>query len=115
VFFGSFKGAPAGAFAVAAGLLAAAAAVGWMLHRVLFGAPHPEAPAVHDLPLTETWAIGLLAGALLWVGIFPSGPKLAGVPFFDPGLINVVNGTTSDLFSSYAPPAPPSETTATGP
>jgi NADH-quinone oxidoreductase subunit M len=109
VFFGSFKGAPLGAFATVAGLLATSAAVGWMLHRVLFGAPHPEAPAVHDLPLAETWAIGLLAGALLWVGIFPSGPKLAGVPFFDPGMINVVNGTTTDLFSTYAPPPPPSE------
>ncbi len=114
VFFGSFKGSMLGALTVAVGLLATAAAAGWMLHRVLFGAPHPEAPLPADLPLTETWGIGILAGALLWVGIFPSGPKLAGVPFFDPGMVNVVNGTVSDQFSIYAPPAPPSETAGGG-
>src|SRR5581483_8204631 len=46
---GSFQGATLGAFGVAAGLLAAAAAVGWMLHRLVFGAPHPELPPPVDL------------------------------------------------------------------
>lgn len=109
VLFGSARGATAGSFALVLGLLATAAAVGWMLHRVLFGAPHPEVAPPTDIGLTETWAIGLLAGALLWVGIFPSGPKLAGVPFFDPGMINIINGTVSDQFGTYAPAAPPSE------
>lgn len=109
VFFGSFKGATLGAVAVLAGVAVTVAAVGRLLQRLLFGPVHPEAAPAGDLPLTETWAIGLLAGALLWVGIFPSGPKLAGVPFFDPGMVNVVNGAASELFSAYAPPAPPVE------
>ena len=109
VLAGSFKGATAGAFTLVGGLVLTAAAVGWLLQRLLFGAAHPEAPPGTDLPLTETWAIGLLAGALLWVGLFPSGPKLAGVPFFDPGMVNIVNGAGSGLFSVYAPPAPPAE------
>lgn len=114
ILFGSFKGSALGALILAAGLVAAAAAVAWLLYRVLFGAPHPEAPVPVDAGLTETWALGLLAGALLWVGLFPGGPKLAGVPFFDPGMTNVVNATVSELASPYAPPTPPTNAGGTG-
>ena len=107
VLFGSFKGAALGSLLLAAGLVPVAAAVAWLLHRVLIGAAHPDAPTPTDAGLTEAWALGILAGALLWVGIFPGGPKLAGVPFFDPGMTNVVNASVSDLGSPYAPPTPP--------
>ncbi len=106
VLFGSFRVSALGALLLGAGLLLAAGAVAWLLHRVMMGAPHPDAPVPADAGLTETWALGLLAGALLWVGIFPGGPKLAGVPVFDPGMTNVVNAAVSDLASPYAPPAP---------
>ena len=107
VFFGSFKTSFIGAFAVAAGLVVAGAAVAWMLQRVLFGAPNPDAPPAGDAPLTETWALALLAGALIYLGVVPGGPKLAGIPFLDPGAINVINASVADLASSYAPPTPP--------
>ena len=107
VFFGAFKIASLGAFGVAAGLLIAGAAVAWMLQRVLFGAPSPDAPVASDTNLTETWALAVLAGALIYLGVVPGGPKLAGIPFLDPGVINVVNASVADIASAYAPPAPP--------
>ena len=53
-FFGAFKNQPIGAFAVAAGLVLAAIALGVFVHRALFGAPNPEAPGVSDASLGET-------------------------------------------------------------
>lgn len=103
-FFGAFKNQPIGAFAVALGLVVAAVALAKLLHRVLFGAPNPDAPGVSDASLGETWFLGLLAGALLWVGLFPSGPKIPGteVPVFDPGLLNQMAAGLSEIASSYA-------------
>jgi formate hydrogenlyase subunit 3/multisubunit Na+/H+ antiporter MnhD subunit len=103
-FFGAFKNQPIGAFAVAVGLVLAAVALARLLHRVLFGAPNPDAPGVSDASLGETWFLGMLAGALLWVGLFPSGPKIPGtdVPVFDPGLLNQMSAGLSEIGSSYA-------------
>jgi NADH-quinone oxidoreductase subunit M len=113
-FFGAFKTQPIGAFAVAAGLAVAAVALAKLLYRVLFSAPNPDAPGVSDASLSETWFLGLLAGALLWVGLFPSGPKIPGtdVPLFDPGLVNQMSAGLSEMASPYTLPAPPG-TTAT--
>jgi len=105
-FFGAFKNQPIGAFAVAVGLVLAAVAVAKLLYRVLFGAPNPDAPGVSDASLGETWFLGLLAGGLLWVGLFPSGPKIPGtdVPVFDPGLLNQMAAGLSEIASPYALP-----------
>jgi NADH:ubiquinone oxidoreductase subunit 4 (subunit M) len=107
-FFGSFKTQPIGAFAVAAGLGLAAVALGTLWRRVLFSAPNPDAPGVSDASLGETWFLGLLAGGLLWVGLFPSGPKLPGTdsPLFDQGLVNVMAAGISDIASPYVLPVP---------
>ena len=107
-FFGSFKNQPVGAFAVAAGLALAGVAVALLFRRVLFGSPNPDAPGVSDASLGETWFLGLLAGALLWVGVFPSGPKLPGTdtPLFDPGLINVMGAGVSEIAAPYTPANP---------
>jgi proton-translocating NADH-quinone oxidoreductase chain M len=107
-FFGSFKNQPVGAFAVAAGLALAGVAVAFLFRRVLFGSPNPDAPGVSDASLGETWFLGLLAGALLWVGVFPSGPKLPGTdtPLFDPGLINVMGAGVSEIAAPYTPANP---------
>jgi NADH-quinone oxidoreductase subunit M len=109
-FFGAFKNQPIGAFAVAGGLALTAITLAVLLRRVLFGAPNPEAPGVSDSSLSETWYLGLLAGGLLWVGLFPGGPKIPGteVPLFDPGLINQMTAGISDIASPYvaATPAP---------
>lgn len=107
-FFGAFKTQPIGAFAVAAGLAISAVALAVLLRRVLFGAPLPDSPGASDASLAETWYLGLLAGALLWVGLFPGGPKIPGtdVPLFDPGLINQMSAGISDMASPYVLPTP---------
>ena len=107
-FFGAFKNQPIGAFAVAAGLAVTAIALAILLRRVLFGAPNTEAPGVSDASLGETWYMGLLAGALLWVGLFPGGPKIPGTdfPLFDPGLMNQMAAGLSDMSAPYVAPTP---------
>ena len=107
-FFGSFKTQPIGAFAVAAGLAVAAVALASLWRRVLFSSPNPDAPGVSDASLGETWYLGLLAGGLLWVGLFPGGPKLPGTdsPLFDQGLVNVMAAGISDIASPYVLPTP---------
>ena len=106
IFLGSFRNQAPGALLVALGLVLNAAVVAWMLHRVLFGAPNPESPPAADASLPQAWYLGILLGTLLWVGLVPGGPKLFGVPLFDPGLVNVVNSSTPDLSSPYAVPSP---------
>ncbi len=103
VFLGSFRTQPGATIAVAVGLLLAAAATGRLMHRVVFGAPNPDAPTPSDASLADSWYLGILVGALLWVGLLPSGPKLGGITILDPGLVNIVNTTTADLASTYAP------------
>jgi len=105
-FFGTFKTQPIGAFAVVLGMVVAAIALAVLIHRVLFAAPNPDAPAVSDSSLGETWYLALMAGALLWVGLFPGGPKIPGTdtPLFDPGLINVMGAGISDMASPYVVP-----------
>jgi proton-translocating NADH-quinone oxidoreductase chain M len=105
-FFGAFKTQPVGAFAVAAGLAVTAVGLAVILHRVLFGSPNPDAPGVSDASLGETWFLALLAGGLLWVGVFPGGPKLPGTdaPIFDPGLVNTMGAGLADLASPYTGP-----------
>src|SRR5438552_19067203 len=110
VFFGTFKTQPVGGFAVARGLALSAAALAAMLGRVLFGSPNSDAPGVSDAALGETWYLGILAGALLWVGLFPGGPKIPGTdtPLFDPGFMSQIAAGISDITSTnYTPPAVP--------
>jgi len=106
--FGAMKNQPVGGFAVAAGLAVVAVALAVLVGRVLFGAPNPDAPGVSDSSLGETWYLGILAGALLWVGVFPGGPKIPGTdtPLFDPGFILQTSAGVSDLASSYTLPIP---------
>ncbi|HLZ95591.1 MAG TPA: NADH-quinone oxidoreductase subunit M [Candidatus Dormibacteraeota bacterium] len=108
MFFGAFKTQPVAAFAVAAGLGLTALALGVVLQRVLFGAPNPDAPAVSDASLGETWYLALLAGALLWVGLVPGGPKLPGTdsPLFDPGLLNVMVADVPEITAPYTGAGP---------
>lgn len=110
--FGAFKNQPIGAFVVVLGLAAGAVVLGVVLRRVLFGAPNPDAPGVSDASLGETWYLALLAGALLWIGVFPMGPRIPGLdtPFLDPGLVNVMGAGLSDMASAYTAPAPPAAT-----
>jgi proton-translocating NADH-quinone oxidoreductase chain M len=107
-FFGAFKTQPVGAFAVAAGLALTAVALAIVVQRVLFGAPNPEAPAVSDASLGETWYLALLAGSLLWVGLVPGGPKLPGTdtPLFDPGLMNVMVADIPEIAAPYTGTGP---------
>ena len=47
--------------------------------------------------------------ALLWVGLFPGGPKIPGtdVPLFDPGFIGQISAGVSDTASTnYTLPVP---------
>src|SRR5438046_2821803 len=108
-FFGAFRTQPVGAFAVAAGLALTAIAVAVLIQRVLFGPPNPDAPAVSDSSLSETWFLGLMAGALLWVGIVPGGPKIPGTdtPLFDPGVVNQMVANIPEIASPYSGTATP--------
>ncbi|HEV3101621.1 MAG TPA: NADH-quinone oxidoreductase subunit M [Candidatus Dormibacteraeota bacterium] len=112
IFFGSFKTQPAGAFAVVGGMVLTAVALAMLAHRVLFGPPNPDAPGVSDASLGETWYLALLAGGLIWVGLFPGGPKLPGTdqPVFDPGLVNIMSAGISDITAPFVPPLPPGAT-----
>jgi NADH:ubiquinone oxidoreductase subunit 4 (subunit M) len=112
IFFGSFQSQPVGGFAVAAGLVLTAVALAVVVHRVLFGQPNHDAPAVSDASLGESWYLGVLAGALLWVGLFPGGPKLPGTdqPVFDPGLVNIMAAGITDIAAPYVLPTPPAAT-----
>jgi NADH-quinone oxidoreductase subunit M len=115
-FFGSFRTQPAGAVGLAVGLVLAGIAIAWLLGRVLFGPTVQGAPSVTDAALHEVWFLGLLAGALLWVGLVPSGPKLAGVPLFlDPGMVNVMNASIGELAAPYAGGSAPGATAGTSP
>src|SRR2546426_734289 len=107
-FFGAFKTQPIGAFAVAIGLAITAVALAALLGRVLFGSPNSDAPGVSDAALGETWYLGILAGALLWIGLFPGGPKIPGTdtPLFDPGFVSQIAAGVSDITSNYTLPAP---------
>jgi proton-translocating NADH-quinone oxidoreductase chain M len=107
-FFGALKTQPIGAFAVAAGLAVGAVALANLWRRVLFSSPNPDAPGVSDASLGETWYLGLLAAGLLWIGVFPGGPKLPGTdsPLFDQGLVNVMSAGLSDIASPYVLPVP---------
>jgi NADH-quinone oxidoreductase subunit M len=102
-FFGSVKNQPLAAFAVAGGLAIVAASIVVIFHRVLFGSPNPDAPGVSDASSGEKWFLGVLAGGLLWVGMFPAGPKLPGTdtPIFDPGLVNAMAAGITEMASPY--------------
>lgn len=108
-FFGAFRTQPIGAFAVAAGLAVSAVALASLLGRTMFSAPNTNAPGVSDASPGEVWYLGVLAGALLWVGLFPGGPKIPGtdVPLFDPGFIGQISAGVSDIASPYVLPTPP--------
>ena len=108
VLLGSFRSQPAGAFIAAAGLVLAAVAIGALLYRVLFRAPNPDAPGASEASLGEVWYLGLLAGALIYFGVVPGGPKLAGVPLFDPGIVNVFGASAADAAAPYVPSPSPS-------
>lgn len=107
VFFGSVQSQPAAVAAVAIGLALLAGGLAFAYHRILFGAPQPDAPGASDASLGEMWYLGLMVGMLLWWGILPGGPKLGGtVPLFDEGIVNVINNTSADIVSGYSPTAP---------
>src|ERR1700681_3426906 len=103
-FFGAFKNQPLASFAVAGGLAIVAAGLVGIVHRVFFGTPNPDAPGVSDASSGEKWFLGILAGGLLWVGMFPGGPKLPGTdtPIFDPGLVIQMAAGITEMASPYA-------------
>ena len=107
-FFGAFRTQPVGAFGIAVGLALAAITLAVVLQRVLFGPPNPDAPAVSDTSLGETWVLALLAGGLLWIGIVPGGPKIPGTdfPLFDPGMLNVMVANIPEISAPYTGAGP---------
>ncbi|MEA2698664.1 MAG: hypothetical protein QOI66_2935, partial [Myxococcales bacterium] len=88
----------------ASGHAIVAAALPEIYQSVQFATPNPDAPGVSDASIGEKWFLGILAGALLWVGMFPGGPKLPGTdtPIFDPGLVNSMAAGISEMASPYA-------------
>lgn len=105
VMFGSLQNEPVGTLVMAGGLVLAAAAIAWLLRRALFGRPNTDAPPPSDATMPQAWYLGILIAVLLWVGLIPSGPKLAGNVIFDPGMINVITQETTTISAPYVPPA----------
>lgn len=103
---GSIRNEPGGTFGVAAGLVLCGGAVAALLWRALFAPPTGERLAVTESTVTERLYLSVLVTALIWVGILPSGPKVAGVPIFDPGYANVTNASTTTEADPYAVPVP---------
>lgn len=103
---GSIRNEPGGTFGVGAGLILGAAAGAGLLWRIVFGQPSSEGPAVSESTMNERVYLSLLVVTLLYVGIVPSGPKLAGVPILDQGYINVLNATTTSEAGVYSVPVP---------
>ncbi len=106
IVLGSFYGQPAGTLAVLAALVVAAAACALLLRRVLFGPRVGDRPSIRDASLPEMWYAGILIAALLWVGILPSGPKVAGISVFDPGFVNILSQNTSTISAPYVQTSP---------
>ncbi|MDQ6692540.1 MAG: hypothetical protein M3Z13_07215, partial [Candidatus Dormibacteraeota bacterium] len=104
--FGAFRNQPAASFGVALGIVLMTVGLGVLLQRVIFGGIRANSPGASDASPGEVWYLGLLVGALLWWGIFPGGPKLGGsVTLFDPGIVNILNASSSDIGTPYLPEA----------
>ncbi len=103
---GSIRNEPGGTFGVAAGIVLCGTAVAGLLWRALFSPPSAERAAATESTIPERLYLSVLVTALIWVGIVPSGPKVAGVPIFDPGYANVANASTSTEVDAYAVPVP---------
>jgi len=113
IVLGSFYGQPAGTLVVLAALVVAAVACALLLRRVFFGPRLGDRPTIRDASLSEVWFAGLLIAALLWVGILPSGPKVAGISVFDPGFVNILSQNTSTISAPYVQTSPTPQPTAT--
>jgi len=103
---GSIRTEPGGTFGVAVGMVLCGAAVAGLFWRVLFAPPTGERATVTESTIPERLYLSVLVTALIWVGIVPSGPKVAGVPIFDPGYANVANSSTTTEADQYAIPVP---------
>lgn len=106
IVIGSFYGQPVGTLVVLAALVVAAAACALLLRRVLFGPRLGDRPTLRDASLSEVWFAGILIAALLWVGVLPSGPKVAGISIFDPGFVNILSQNTSTISAPYVQTSP---------
>ncbi len=106
IVLGSFYGQPVGTVVVLAALVMAAVACALLLRRVLFGPRLGERPTIRDASISEVWYAGILIAALLWVGILPSGPKVAGISVFDPGFANILSQNTSTISAPYVQTSP---------
>lgn len=106
IVLGSFYGQPEGTVVVLAALVVAAVACALLLRRVLFGASLGDRPSIRDASIAEVWYAGLLIAALLWVGILPGGPKVAGISVFDPGFANILSQDTSTISAPYVQTSP---------
>lgn len=104
---GSIRNEPGGTFGVLAGLILAAGAVAALLWRVGFAPPTGERALATETDIPQRLYLSGLVVALIWVGVLPSGPKVAGVPIFDPGFVNVMNATTSTQADAYSVPVKP--------
>lgn len=111
IVLGSFYGQPEGTVVVLAALVVAAVACALLLRRVLFGPRLGDRPTIRDASIPEVWYAGILIAALLWVGILPSGPKVAGISIFDPGFANIMSQNTSTISAPYVQTSPTPRTT----
>ena len=101
---GSIHNQPAGTIGVLLGLMLGAVALGTLVWAIAFGPPAPDAPPPREIDIQERWYLAVLVTGLIWVGVVPSGPKVANVPLLDQGFVNVMNASTSDQAAPYVLP-----------
>src|SRR5439155_19502182 len=87
----------------------------WLVWHRLFRAHNADAVTFSGAFFAKEWYLGVLTAALFWVGLVSGRLKLAGMPLFAPGMINVVNSAASDLGTPYAFSPPPTPTPSASP
>jgi NADH-quinone oxidoreductase subunit M len=69
---GTYKVSTWGAIAGTTGIILGAAYMLWLYWRICFGhARTAEAAVMPDLSIREWWLLGPIAGAVLWMGVYP--------------------------------------------
>ncbi|MEJ7808952.1 MAG: NADH-quinone oxidoreductase subunit M [Gemmatimonadaceae bacterium] len=99
VLLGAFRAAPILTLIATTGVIFAAAYLLWAIQRILFNSlDKPENRTITDLNRRELFIMGVLAAAILWIGIYPA-PLLRRT---EPAATRFVNSVTGSAATRTA-------------